>query len=220
MTSPRGDDDFEPWLERELRQAVRSARGSRPSAEQAAYRALARPRASAGLRSARAAAAIAALALAVGGVTGVAAMTGGPSPMTLGNRVVQMVTACRDRAIAGTPGTQSSSPDVGRCVGALAGQRDVPSGTVPAGSDGQTRPTAPHGPRGSDPSPSPGHDGSALGGNGQGHDQDGDPQNGAGQNGNAQGAPSPPSRPSPPSPKPTRPPRSDEKHPTPNPTSG
>jgi len=210
MTSPSGDDDFEPWLERELRQAVRSARGSRPRAEQAAYRALARPGASAGLRSARAAAAIAAFALAVGGVTGVAAMTGGPNPMTLGYRVVQMVTACRDRAIASTPGSQSGSPNVGRCVGALAGQPDVPSGAVPAGTGAQTKPTTLQaGPRATDPSASPGQNGNAQGGNGQG----GNAQGGAPENGNAQGDPTQP-------PKPDKTPKGRDKRATPTPTPG
>src|SRR5437879_2626532 len=123
--SPPVGDDFEPWLEQELRQAVGSVRGPTPKAARAAYRADAParggPLAAIGVKGA---AIIAAAALAAGlGATGATAMTGSANPVSWGQRVVQVVTSCRDQAARDAqPGADAGVPDMGRCVSAFAGQ--------------------------------------------------------------------------------------------------
>src|SRR5437899_439543 len=133
--SPPVGDDFEPWLEQELRQAVGSVRGASPRAGQAAYRAAAParrgPLAAVGVKGA---VVIAAAALAVGlGASGATAMTGSPNPLSWGQRVVQAVSSCRDQAARDAePGADAGVPDMGRCVSVFAGQHDGPADPSPA----------------------------------------------------------------------------------------
>jgi hypothetical protein len=140
--SPPVGEDFEPWLEQELRQALGPVRGPSPRADQAGYRrAAARGRGPLALVGAKGAAIIAVAAFAVGlGATGATAMTGSVNPVSWGKRVVQAVSSCRDRAGADVP-------DVGRCVSAFAG----PTDPTPARSAAPPSPGA----RAPVPSPSP-----------------------------------------------------------------
>jgi len=210
MSLDRGDD-FELWLERELQQVVTASRGPSPRAEQAAYRAAPRSRAPLAVRSARVTAAVIVVGVTVlGGVTGVAAVTGGPSPATL----VQAMNTCREHVTASQPGADVSGPDMGRCVIAIASQREPTPGRgsgAPPVDNMRSSPAAPParpGARAADPSPSPpGQDGNAQGENAQ-HENGPGAQ---GDNGNAQGdsAKQPDS-------KPDKPPK--DKHPQPTPS--
>src|SRR2546430_1181762 len=76
--SPPVGEDFEPWLQQELRQAVGSVRGPSPRADQAGYRRVAaRGRGPLALVGAKGAVIMAAAALAVGlGATGATAQGG------------------------------------------------------------------------------------------------------------------------------------------------
>jgi len=138
----------------------------------------------------------------LGGVTGVAAMTGGPSPAAL----VQAVQTCREQVTASQPGPDVSGPDMGRCVIAIASQRDATPGRAPgvpsvqSTTGNSTAQPAGHGAKAADPSPSPpGQDGNAQGENAQG------------ENGNAQGDGA-----KPPDKKPDKQPK--DKHPQPTPS--
>lgn len=217
--SPGSGDDFEHWLERELQQVVAASRGPSPWAEQAAYRVAPRPRVPLAVRSARATAAVIVVAVAaLGGVTGVAAMTGGPSPATFTGRFFQAMTTCREQATASQPGADVSGPDMGRCVITIASQREAtPARTpgAPSGDNTRSSPAAPSAKPGGQavqPSPSPpGQDGNAQGENAQG-DRGAGAQ---GDNGNAQGDSAKRVDPTP-GDKPDKP--SKDKHPQPTPS--
>jgi hypothetical protein len=151
-------DDFEPWLERELRRTIEPVRGPRPHAVQAAYRAVAARRDPLAAVGARAAAAIVAVGLAVGGgLSGAAAVTGTPIPASWGELVAQAVTSCRDQAPR-EPSPATEAGDARRCVIALTGQwgetlvPDRPADVAPA--HGPSTPAAPQ----AGPAPGEGED--------------------------------------------------------------
>jgi hypothetical protein len=193
--SERPGDDFERWLERELRQVVVPIRGSRPRAEQAAYRAAGARRSPASL-AVRSAVAVAAVGVAViGGLSGAAAMTGSPDPMSLGRLVVHAVRAEPQGAPA-MPGVQGQQVDAQAVTPRQGGPTSSPSPTE------SRRPSEPGTTGGSEKAPV--QDGSA----------DQDQQDADGNVKHADHSPkpappppatTPPSPPAPPSPPPTPP---------------
>src|SRR5215813_6499926 len=102
MRPARNDGDFDRWLERELRRTVGAVRGPSPRAAQAAHRAASR---SGGrpftMRSGvlgRGAAGLVVVLLTIGGGSAVAmAATGSANPVELGQRVADIVEACKDQ---------------------------------------------------------------------------------------------------------------------------
>lgn len=189
MSQSRGDD-FEPWLERELQQAVGSVRGPSPRAEQAAYRAAPLRRARLAVKSV---AAIAAVGLAVAvGITGVAAMTGSPNPMSIGHRMVEAVTMASQHG---------SAPPV-----------KAPDAPANGGRSGASPGPSPSGDAQVDPTPDPVQSGALK----RDYDRD---QNDQGQQAQQAQQSSRPEQPEPaspaanPSPKPRR-----DKHPVPSPS--
>src|SRR5579875_1811594 len=150
-------DDFEGWLERELRRTLGPVRGPSPRASQAAFRAVSRGRGGtlmaikSGILASvtgKAAAGIAALAVATGGgaVAAVAA-TGSANPAAWGQAVVQAVQGCKqqvgDNAAAG-----KGTWNVGRCVSAFARQHGERERLAHAGSVSSPAPATPASPHG------------------------------------------------------------------------
>jgi hypothetical protein len=123
MNTGDGEQDFDAFLERELRRRVGNLRGPSPHVRQAAYRAVALrrrksmpvvPSLLAGASS-KLAVGLATAALAIGGgtVAAAAASTHSADPTAWGSVVGDAVTSCRDQLGAGEHG-------IGQCVSAVA----------------------------------------------------------------------------------------------------
>lgn len=138
MSKMGSGEDFDRWLERELRGVVGQLRGTRPRAHEATYfAALAAggqmtlsARLIATLTS-RAAALAAAAALSVGGgaYALAAAATGDPNPLNWGQQVKQVVQQCKEEVRSESPVGEASEArevsaarNVGQCVSAFARQ--------------------------------------------------------------------------------------------------
>lgn len=119
-----GTDDFEAWLQQELRALVRSVPGSRPRAAQAAYHSGRLPRPGRRLRGAAgrglAAGIATAVVLGAGAISVAAAATGSVDPVSWGHAVVRMVEGCRQPACGPVPASVVHTPGPGGAAGAPA----------------------------------------------------------------------------------------------------
>lgn len=131
---PTGSDrDFELWLERELRLNAASAQQRRPRVTQPAYRAASRSGGkslatrsgilAAVTRRGAAGLVVAALAVGGGGVVAAAA-TGSVNPGGLGQRVAQIVEACKDQ-IRGEDHDKKPDGDVDNHTAARENNRGI-----------------------------------------------------------------------------------------------
>lgn len=177
MSPARGDGDFERWLEQELRRTVVSVRGPSPRAEQAAYRAGARPRgrpltARPALLS-RGAVVLLAAALTVGGASAVAMGAGSRVPAELARSVAQIVHGCWAEGAAGGQTASPARHGGGACAPSPIDHAQGGAGQQPAGGDA-----------GSTAGPAP----AAVRAN---HGQGGEGHGGSGQDSGQRGRPSP-----------------------------
>ena len=131
---PTGSDrDFELWLERELRLNAAAAQQRRPHVTQPAYRAVSRSGGkslatrsgilAAVTRRGAAGLVVAALAVGGGGVVAAAA-TGSVNPGGLGQRVAQIVEACKDQ-IRGEDHDKKPDGDVDNHTAARENNRGI-----------------------------------------------------------------------------------------------
>ena len=185
---PKGsDDDFEQWLERELRLHAASAQVPGPRAAEPAYRAASRKKGQPFTTSVigKGAAGLVAAVLTVGGGSAIAmAATGSHNPGELAQSVAQMVEGCKDTVRAddhdkkGTTDVDTHAASaarngrgIGRCVSSQVHKnkngeaQQQANGVADADERKAASPSTPDQDHGG--SAGAGHDGTGHGGGGQ-----------------------------------------------------